>query len=274
MRIHFTKAHGLGNDFILIDAREFEDKLEWKSLSKRFCNRRTGIGADQLLLLCESKIAEFRMRIFNQDGSEVEMCGNGIRVFANYIWKRGLSESSHLEVETLAGIIRPEKISQGMVRVDMGEYSLSPENIPVKLNGESVIDHPLNVNDKEFLITCVSMGNPHTVIVVKNLMEFPVSIYGPIIETHPLFPRRTNVEFVEPVGDNHFMVRVWERGAGETPACGTGACAVGIAMKIKKIGGEISRITLPGGELHIEIKDKRVFMTGPTEEVFEGYIEI
>ncbi len=274
MRIHFTKAHGLGNDFILIDAREFEDKLEWKSLSRMLCNRRTGIGADQLLLLCASKIADFRMRIFNQDGSEVEMCGNGIRVFANYIWKRRLFEKSPLEVETLAGIIRPERITEGIVRVDMGEYSLSPESIPVNLKGDRVIDYPLKVNDKDFLITCVSMGNPHTVIVVNNLKEFPVTIYGPIIETHAIFPGRTNVEFVEPIGDNHFTVRVWERGAGETPACGTGACAVAVAMKIKKIAGDISRITLPGGDLYIEIKDKRVFMTGPAQEVFEGYMEI
>jgi diaminopimelate epimerase len=306
MILHFTKMQGLGNDFIVIDGRNLSH-IDWTRLSSKLLDRRYGIGADQLLILEDSQKADFRMRIFNPDGSEVEMCGNGIRCLANYIWKRGLSTKSPLEIETLAGVIRPEKVSgeKNLVRVNMGRPGLRPEDIPVNIaSGESnspsppltirggikggvVLDYPLQVGDRLFHITCVSMGNPHAVIMEEDLEVLDIRTYGPLIENHPLFPKRTNVEFVKKVSENTFLVRVWERGAGETLACGTGASAVAVAMKIKGLGGDRQKIILPGGELFIElqyesgaketlkgIEAPSVFMTGPAEEVFRGEIDL
>jgi diaminopimelate epimerase len=296
MILHFTKMQGLGNDFIVIDGRNLSH-IDWTSLSSKLLDRRYGIGADQLLILEDSQKADFRMRIFNPDGSEVEMCGNGIRCLANYIWKRSLSTKSPLEIETLAGVIRPEKVSgeKNLVRVNMGRPGLRPEDIPVNIaSGESnssgsslVLDYPLQVRDRLFHITCVSMGNPHAVIMEEDLEGLDIRTYGPLIENHPLFPKRTNVEFVKKVSENTFLVRVWERGAGETLACGTGASAVAVAMKIKGLGGDRQKIILPGGELFIElqyesgaketlkgIEAPSVFMTGPAEEVFRGEIDL
>jgi len=296
MILHFTKMQGLGNDFIVIDGRNLSH-IDWTRLSSKLLDRRYGIGADQLLILEDSQKADFRMRIFNPDGSEVEMCGNGIRCLANYIWKRGLSTKSPLEIETLAGVIRPEKVGgeKNLVRVNMGRPGLRPEDIPVNIvGGESnssgsslVLDYPLQVRDRLFHITCVSMGNPHAVIMEEDLEVLDIRTYGPLIENHPLFPKRTNVEFVKKVSENTFLVRVWERGAGETLACGTGASAVAVAMKIKGLGGDRQKIILPGGELFIElqyesgvketvkgIEAPSVFMTGPAEEVFRGEIDL
>jgi len=280
MKLQFTKMQGLGNDFVVIDARSLSG-IEWSRISSRLCNRRYGIGADQLLLLEDTGKADFRMRIFNPDGSEVEMCGNGIRCLANYIWNRGLSKKSPLDIETLAGIIRPEKAGD-MVKVNMGRPRLRPEDIPVDIPGVPfVIDYPLQIIDKIFPITCVSMGNPHAVIIEEDLERLDIRTYGPLIENHPIFPRRTNVEFVKKVSEETFLVKVWERGAGETLACGTGASAVAVAMKIKGLGGDRQRIILPGGELIIELQyednseiPSSVFMIGPAEEVFLGEIEI
>lgn len=284
MKLSFTKMHGLGNDFILIDCRNEEDKSWGKNLrdiSRRLCHRRFGIGADQLLLLYNSDIADFRMRIFNADGSEVEMCGNGIRCLAKYIWDRDLSEKNTISVETSAGIITPEK-SGDMVKVDMGEPILEGSLIPVKLpphpplsNGGQggVIDFPLKILDKEFKITCVSMGNPHAVIVVDDVDSFDVKKYGPVIENYELFPNRINVEFVQVVDSGNIKMRVWERGAGETMACGTGASAVAVAANLKGLAGKKVKIILLGGELLIEWdNNNHVYMTGPAVEVFEGWI--
>jgi len=273
--------HGLGNDFILIDCRNkaFSSQLSaLSSLSKRLCHRRFGIGADQLLLLYPSDIADFKMRIFNADGSEVEMCGNGIRCFARYIWDRGLSEKDRLSVETMAGIIKPFK-AVDMVTVDMGEPGFEPEKIPVKIVGESntsrLINFPLQIFDREFKITCVSMGNPHAVIVVDEIDAFDVKKYGPLIEVNRLFPKRTNVEFIQVVTNERIRMRVWERGAGETMACGTGASAVAVAANLLGLAGRRVCVELPGGELVIEWKENnRVYMTGPAVEVFSGEIEI
>ena len=281
MKIPFTKMHGLGNDFILIDCRNkaFSSQLSaLSSLSKRLCHRRFGIGADQLLLLYPSDIADFKMRIFNADGSEVEMCGNGIRCFARYIWDRGLSEKDRLSVETMAGIIKPFK-AVDMVTVDMGEPGFEPEKIPVKIVGESntsrLINFPLQIFDREFKITCVSMGNPHAVIVVDEIDAFDVKKYGPLIEVNRLFPKRTNVEFIQVVTNERIRMRVWERGAGETMACGTGASAVAVAANLLGLAGRRVCVELPGGELVIEWKENnRVYMTGPAVEVFSGEIEI
>lgn len=277
MKINFTKMHGLGNDFVVIDIRNIHG-IDWKGIAGFLLNRRFGIGGDQLLLLDRSFRADFRMQIFNPDGSEVEMCGNGIRCLANYIWKNGLSNKSLLEIETLAGVIRPEKVD-GMVKVDMGRPRLRPEEIPVKVEVEEpLIDYPLEIKDRLFHITCVSMGNPHAVIPVEDL-SIDLPAYGSLIEHHPIFPKRINVEFVKQEYPDTFMVRVWERGAGETLACGTGASAVAVAMRLKGLGGLRQKIILPGGELIIELIEEaheiiRVFMTGPAQEVFRGEIEI
>ncbi|MEW6571569.1 MAG: diaminopimelate epimerase [Nitrospirota bacterium] len=290
--MRFTKMHGLGNDFILIDCRQLNIHNP-SELSRRLCHRHFGIGADQMLLLFDSEVADFKMRIFNADGSEVEMCGNGIRCFVKYIWDRRLSDKKVLEVETLAGIIRPEK-ADGMVRVDMGEPIFEHEKIPVRIHPEYllfsnppiptlvkestrgfVIDYPLMIDDEEFKITCVSMGNPHVVIFVNDVADFPVQRYGPVIETHPIFPRRTNVEFVEVLSSKEIKMRVWERGAGETMACGTGASAAAVASSMKGLTGRQVLVHLSGGDLFIDwASDNHVNMTGPAAEVFNGVIEI
>lgn len=294
MKTEFAKMHGLGNDFILIDCREIEPR-DLSFLAERLCHRRFGIGADQLLLIYPSTVADFRMRIFNPDGSEVEMCGNGIRCLAKYVWDRGLSDKSVIDVETLAGIIRPKK-SDGLVTVDMGEPVLEPDKIPVKVSQSSkvkgqegknlspnlaalslkpVIDYPLKIEDREFKITCVSMGNPHAVIVVDDTANFPVAYYGPRIENNALFPQRTNVEFIEVPNASEIVMRVWERGAGETMACGTGAAAAAVAAHIKGLTGRKAAVHLAGGDLTIEWSgDDHVYMTGPAVEVFTGEIEI
>jgi diaminopimelate epimerase len=277
MEIAFTKMHGLGNDFIVIDCREHHipEFFDWPDFAKRYCDRRFGIGADQILLLYSSQIADFGMKIFNADGTEVEMCGNGIRCLAKYIWDKGLSEKDILEIETLAGIIMPEKDGE-MVRVDMGRAILDPEEIPVNIESEPpIMDHPLKILDREFKITCVSMGNPHAVVFLdEDISDFPVSLYGPQIENHPIFPKRTNVEFVNVKNRAEVSMRVWERGSGETMACGTGASAVGVASMLKGFTDKKVTVHLPGGNLVIEWDIVGpVYMTGPAIEVFEGRIK-
>jgi diaminopimelate epimerase len=279
--------HGLGNDFILIDCRhrKFDDLHE---LSKTLCHRRFGVGADQMLLLVNSRNADFMMRIFNADGDEVEMCGNGIRCLARYIWDRNLSDKNILSIETLGGIIRPER-SGGMVRVDMGEPVFDPEKIPVEIvrsskfkvqasktqNATPIIDYPLRIEDREFKITCVSMGNPHAVIFVENLSQFPVPYYGSLIEGHFLFPKKTNVEFIEVLTPKEIKMRIWERGSGETMACGTGASAAAVASNMKGLTERNVTVHLIGGDLIIEwAGNNHIYMTGPAVEVFEGIINI
>jgi diaminopimelate epimerase len=292
MKIHFTKMHGLGNDFILINCIDEVCPSDPETFSRRLCDRRFGIGADQLLLLYPSDKADFKMRILNADGSEVEMCGNGIRCLAKYIWDRNLSDKDILNIETIAGIIRPEKAGD-LVRVDMGEPIFEPEKIPVNiqqpesssqqsakklstLNSQLstlVIDYPLQIGDKEFKITCVSMGNPHAIIVVDDVDSFPVTYYGPMIEKHSLFPKKTNVEFIEVQDNKNIKMRVWERGSGETMACGTGASAVGVASNVKKLTDRNVTVHLLGGDLLIEwAVNNHVYMTGSAAEVFEGII--
>ncbi len=288
MTINFTKMHGLGNDFILIDLINQQEliTLNDEELSKIvtfLCNRRFGIGADQILLILPSEKADFKMRIFNADGSEVEMCGNGIRCFAKYIWERGMSDKSPLEVETLAGIIRPEK-NGDLVRVDMGEPEFKPEKIPVYVEyldrerlreTDKILGYPLEVEDREFLISCVSMGNPHCVIVVNDSKSFPVSYYGPILENHQIFPNRTNVEFIDIVSRTEINMRVWERGSGETMACGTGASASAVIAAIRGLTERNVTVHLLGGDLQIEwADDNHVYMTGPATAVFDGSINI
>jgi diaminopimelate epimerase len=293
LKVYFTKMHGIGNDFILIDCIEQacpSDRKDLTALSERLCHRRFGIGADQILLLYPSSIADFKMKIFNADGSEVEMCGNGIRCLAKYIWDSNLSGKTVLDIETLAGIIKPEKAGE-MVRVDMGEPIFEPEKIPVNiqhpeisiqqsaekrstLNAQRstlIIDYPLRIAEMDFKITCVSMGNPHAIIVVEDVSTFPVSYYGPMIETHPIFPKKTNVEFIQVLAADAIKMRVWERGSGETMACGTGASAAAVAARIKGLTDKTVMTQLPGGDLIIEwAENNRVYMTGPAVKVFEG----
>ena len=276
MNLRFTKMHGLGNDFVVVDCRDKAFSVQrsaFGELSKKLCHRRFGIGADQMLLLYPSTIADFKMMIFNADGSEVEMCGNGIRCFAKYIWDRGLSAKEILSVETAAGLVRPEKASQ-LIKVDMGEPVLEGRLIPVNIDG-MVKDFPLIIEDKEFKITAVSMGNPHAVIFVEDVDGFDVKRYGPIIENLKLFPKRINVEFIQVFDGERIKMRVWERGAGETMACGTGASAAVVAANLNGFTGRRVNVLLAGGELLIEWKeDNHVYMTGPAVEVFEGSIKL
>lgn len=276
MKLEFTKMHGLGNDFILVDCTgkaPCPAPSVFAEISRRLCHRRVGIGADQLLLLLSSEKADFAMRIFNADGSDVEMCGNGIRCLAKYIWSRGLSEKKALSVETPAGIIIPEMTGK-MVRVDMGEPVLEGRLIPVDHDGP-IKGFPLKVEDREFKITCVSMGNPHAVTVVEDLEDFDIGKYGPAIENHPFFPKRVNAEFIEVISPERIRMRVWERGVGETMACGTGACAAAVAAHLNGLAGRRVAVMLLGGDLMIEWNgNNHVYMTGPAVEVFEGSINL
>jgi diaminopimelate epimerase len=288
MKIEFTKMHGLGNDFILIDWLQSEGggigSADLPALAQRLCHRRFGIGADQLLLLYPSRVADFRMGIFNCDGSEVEMCGNGIRCLAKYIWDKGLSEKEAIRVETLAGIITPRRVND-LIRVDMGEPILEPEKIPVDIHQQSagqpktnnmkaVVDYPLQIEGREFRITCVSMGNPHAVIVADSVLAFPVAHFGSAIGNHRLFPKKTNVEFIEVLNRSEIRMRVWERGAGETMACGTGACAAAVAAHLQGLTERSVTVHLNGGDLFIDWdKDAHVYMTGPAVEVFTGTVD-
>ncbi|MBI5683391.1 MAG: diaminopimelate epimerase [Deltaproteobacteria bacterium] len=279
----FTKMHGLGNDFILIDCRNI-DIPNLPDVVKKLSHRQFGIGFDQALLLYPSFAADFRMDIYNADGGRVEMCGNGIRCLAKYIWgkkvrgqesgvrSKKLKEDS-LSIETLAGIIQVERKGE-LIKVDMGEPILEGRKVPVNLDGR-VIDHKVNIGGEVFQITCVSMGNPHCVIFVDDVYNFPVSRLGPMIETHPIFPKKTNVEFIQVINKKELRMRVWERGAGETLACGTGACASLVAANLKGLAERKATVHLAGGDLKIEWseKDNHVYMTGPAAEVFEGVVK-
>lgn len=278
MKLPFTKMHGTGNDFVVIDVRRdtlpenpFASVPAGAELARHLADRRFGVGADQILLLADSDHADFRMGIFNADGSEVEMCGNGIRCLAHYVWRHGLSRKDVLKIETPAGIIRPRRDGD-QVAVDMGEPVLEATGIPVRLEGDRVIDHPLDLGDETFRLTCVSMGNPHAVLFVDDVEQAPVRALGPRIEMHDFFPNRTNVEFVQVSGRGALKMRVWERGSGETWACGTGACAAAVAAVLTDRADRDVTVELQGGDLRIAWRksDDRVIMTGPATEVFQG----
>ena len=281
-RIHFTKMHGLGNDFILVDAinQRISDE-EVDSLAKKLCNRNFGIGADGLVLVKSSDQTDLQMQIINADGSEPEMCGNGIRCFAKYVYDEKIIEKDIFSVETLAGIMVPGLIlKEGNVvaaEVDMGEAILESSKIPVQgLNPEKVINESINIDNTDYAVTCVSMGNPHAIVFVDNLEAIDIENLGPKFEGNSIFPERINTEFVQVVDKNKATVRVWERGVGETLACGTGACAVTVAGVLNEKLERKSIIHLPGGELKIEWQetDNHVIMTGPASTVFKGEIFI
>jgi len=275
-KLKFTKMHGIGNDFIVINALKISPNT-LRKVKKRICflsDRRVGIGADQVLLILPSKEADFQMKIFNTDGSNVEMCGNGIRCFFKYLHDKKISTKKIIRVSTKAGIVVP-RIKGKLIEVDMGAPILDCRQIPVNWDGK-LINRPLSFPDIKFMITCISMGNPHCVVFVKNADCFPVSTYGPRMETHHLFPQKTNVEFVEIVSEEHIRMRVWERGVGETLACGTGACAAAVASNLNKRTKRNVRVDLKGGTLNVfwKKKDDHVYMAGPAETVFNGEIEI
>ncbi len=267
------KMHGLGNDYILIDNRDGRiGDGGLSGLARRLCERRFSIGADGLILVYGSKVGDVRMRIFNSDGSEAEMCGNGIRCFAKYCYEKGVVRRKEMRIETLAGIktvaLTVEDGVVEKVRVDVGEPIWERSRIPMLGEG-TFIDEDLELNSMRLKATCLSLGNPHCVIFVEDVKGFPVATVGPRIENHPLFPNRANVEFVQILNRRELTVRVWERGCGETLACGTGACASVAAAKT--LGELDSRATvhLLGGDLEVEFAGS-IYLTGPAAEVFEG----
>ncbi|HEB72907.1 MAG TPA: diaminopimelate epimerase [Nitrospirae bacterium] len=272
----FTKMHGLGNDFVMIDLR----RKKAPGLAKKaalICDRRFGIGCDQMIVIAPSKKADYRMTIYNADGSEVEMCGNGIRCFAKYLWdrkERKIRKNKALDVETLAGIIRPRIVGGGMIEVDMGEPGLEGVVTTAAFKGP-MVNRPLKAGGKTYRVTAVSMGNPHCVIFTSDVDKIDLAGSGPALERHKAFPNRTNVEFVEALNRNNIKVRVFERGSGATLACGTGACAALVASVLNKKTGRKVSAHLPGGTLKIEwTKSNRVLMTGPAEEVYSGVVNI
>ena len=273
--IKFTKMHGLGNDYVYMDAihQYIEDE---STLAQFVSNRNFGIGSDGLILICKSEKADFKMRMFNSDGSEAEMCGNGIRCVGKFVYDKGLTQKTEVTIETLAGIkILQLNVKNGKaetVKVDMGEPILEPKEIPVISEEKPVKNLNLKAEDKEFVFTCVSMGNPHAITIVDNTKEFDVEKYGKVLEVDKAFPNKTNVEFIEIVDKNNIKMRVWERGAGETLACGTGACASVVACVLNNLTETNVNVELLGGKLEIEWNknDNHVYMTGPAVTVFEG----
>ncbi|MBN1460654.1 MAG: diaminopimelate epimerase [Armatimonadetes bacterium] len=277
--IKFTKMHGLGNDYLLIDAMKEppppEDKLS--AIAKSMSDRHFGIGADGIILVEPSRVADFLMRILNADGSEAEMCGNGVRLFARFVYERGYLRERDMEIETGAGIIRPRIRLRGgkvsSIRVDMGQPRLRRSEIPMKgRDQERVVRERLRVAGKRYEFTAVSMGNPHCVIFVDDVNKVKLEGIGPVIERHELFPRRTNVEFAHVLGDSEIEMRVWERGAGETLACGTGASATLVAAVLNDLSSRKVTVRLRGGDLKVSWnrEDNHVFIEGPAEEICTG----
>lgn len=271
-KLTFTKMQGCGNDFIVLDL--VRDEIgDLGKIARRLCDRRFGIGADQLLTVRSSKAADFKMEIYNADGGEVEMCGNGIRCFARYVYDRGLTKKTEFEVETLAGIIGPRLLGD-LVEVDMGEPILEGRRIPVSSEGE-ILNYPLEVDGSTYTVSCVSMGNPHCVVYSDGIGTLDLTKIGPRFEHHPFFPKRVNTEFVEMLTPREVKMRVWERGAGETLACGTGACAVAVVGALTGRSERKLAVHLLGGDLQIDWRgDNHVYMTGGAEEVFQGTIQI
>lgn len=273
----FTKMHGIGNDYIYINC--FEENLAGIDLSQlaiEISDRHFGVGGDGMILIMPSEQADFRMRMFNNDGSEGKTCGNGLRCVSKYVYDHGLTDKTTFTIETLGGIVTPQlSIKDGKaetIRIDMGQPRILREEIPMTGSaGTKVVGEELMVGEQAYEITCVSMGNPHCVIFVDDVEKIDVSGIGPKIEWHPAFPERTNVEFIQVVRDDEMIFRVWERGTGITLACGTGACAAAVAGVLRGKTGRQVTIHLLGGDLQIEwAENNHVFMTGPASEVFTG----
>lgn len=276
-KLKFTKMHGAGNDYIYMNGfvQEIEDP---SALAIRLSNRNFGIGSDGLVLILPSENSDFRMQMFNSDGSEAEMCGNASRCVGKYVYDNGLTTKKEIALETKAGV-KYITLLEGdekarKVTVDMGEPILDPVQIPVKVGKEPVLNFPLDIDGKIWEISCVSMGNPHAVVFTTGIKELDLPVIGPKFEKHPIFPRKTNTEFIEVVDRKTLNMRVWERGAGETLACGTGACAAAVAAILNGYCDRKITIHLIGGDLEIEWDEQNnhVYMTGEAVTVFEGEI--
>jgi len=274
--MRFTKMHGLGNDFVVIDAIHQAIHLDAKTV-RRLADRRFGIGCDQVLVVepASDTAVDFRYRIFNRDGGEVEQCGNGARCFAKFVRDHGLTRKDEIAVETLAGVIHPRLEPDGQVTVDMGIPRLDPRDIPFEAAARQ-LTHDLDVDGTAVPVTVVSMGNPHAVQVVADVDQAAVTVQGPRIELHPRFPKRVNAGYLQVVDRRHARVRVWERGAGETLACGTGACAAVVAGRLRGLLDDEVDVQVRGGTLRIvwHGEGETVRMTGPAVSVFDGEIDL
>lgn len=284
----FTKMHGCGNDYVYVDCtKEVIPNISETAI--RVSDRHFGIGSDGLILIKASDVADFEMDMYNADGSRGKMCGNGIRCVAKYVYDHGLTDKTTITVNTLSGIktlkltVEDGKVSK--VRVDMGEPELIPAQVPVKASvlgladdrREAIVAEPLEIQGRSYDITCVSMGNPHCITFIgEDVRDFPLEAVGPVFEKHELFPERVNTEFINVIDKDHLRMRVWERGSGETLACGTGACAVAVASYLNGFTGRSVDIELLGGHLEVVYDEKtnHVFMTGPATEVFSGEIDL
>ena len=274
----FFKMQGLGNDYVYIDCINGKEPIDIKNLTNRLSNRHFGVGSDGLILLCKSKVADLKMRMFNSDGSEAQMCGNGIRCVAKLAYELGLICEKITTIETLSGIKTLKlNIVNGKVKtveVDMGAPILEATKIPVSSSAkmeDKKVKAEVKVKNKKIELTCVSMGNPHAVTFVNNIKNFKVAEYGPILENADIFPEKANIEFVEVVDKNNIKMRVWERGSGETLACGTGACSSVVASRLNGYTDRKVNVQLLGGNLEIEWKpNNHVYMTGPAVTVFKG----
>ena len=273
----FTKMHGCGNDYIYINGFDEHVKPEEKpELARRFSDRHFGIGGDGVIFINPSKEADFEMEMYNADGSRAEMCGNGIRCVGKYVYDKGMTDKTDISVISFGKVrylkleVEDKKVST--VRVNMGAPELSADKIPVISENEQVIDENIEVNGQIYKMTCVSMGNPHAVIFVEDVSSLALEKIGPLFENHERFPKRINTEFVQVIDEKHVKMRVWERGTGETLACGTGCCATAVACVLNGLTGEQVTVELSGGELKIEWdrKENLIYMTGPAQTVFEG----
>jgi diaminopimelate epimerase len=274
--MRFTKMQGLGNDYVYIDLYEQPMPVDPRALALAMSDRHFGVGSDGLILIGPSDLADARMRMFNADGSESEMCGNGVRCVAKYVYDHGIAHRPSVTIETGRGVLTVDIEARGdraqRVRVDMGPPILKSSDIPTTLPGDPPVSAPLEVDGQTLTVTCVSMGNPHAVIYVENVAAYPVERIGAAIEHHPAFPRRVNAHFVEVTSPGEVTMRTWERGSGITLACGTGACAVCVAGVLTDRTGRRLIAHLPGGELELEWASEAasVLMTGPAVEVFTG----
>lgn len=272
----FTKMQGIGNDYVYVNC--LQETIENPSeLAKKISDRHYGVGSDGLIMINPSDKADFEMEMYNADGSRGEMCGNGIRCVAKYVYDYGLTDKTSISVETLAGIkyldLTVEDGKVVLVKVDMGKPMLRPEEVPVVSEKEEVIDEPITVDGQEYRMTCVSMGNPHAVVFIdQDVKEFPLETVGVKFENHERFPKRVNTEFVNVLDRHTAQMRVWERGSGETLACGTGACAVAVACALNGLTENEVTVKLLGGDLQIKWDREKntVYMTGPAEVVFDG----
>lgn len=287
MKIHFTKMHGCGNDYIYING--FTEKIAQEQkpeLVRRLSDRHFGIGGDGVIFINPAQEADFEMEMYNADGSRSEMCGNGIRCVGKYVYDHGMTDCEWITIVSAGSVKILDLIVEGKndterghvtrARVNMGSPILVPDQIPVRADEPDVIDEPITVDGAEYRMTCVSMGNPHAVIFMNNVAALKLEQIGPPFENHERFPRRTNTEFVEVIDRQHVFMRVWERGTGETLACGTGSCATAVACVLNGLTDNRISVKLLGGELEIEWdrETNQVYMTGPAETVFEGEVNI